>query len=1146
MDNDGEAPTPPSAGASPALPSPVEAPVIVPAEQATLPVPPEQSVPAQPIEASSPAPASGEYALISAPDQSAPSSLAEESTPAPTTEESSSSSLTGGSAPALPIEESVVSSSTDESSLGPTIEEFPVDPVGVETAPARSNAGSGLATPTQNPPSSPPLDEYSLTAEAEIEEPSSPQRDSNANAEISPSQEDAPETPIYPPLPPLPTPYAEQQRPPTRTLETSLDNVYTASAPQRWASSSEVEEPPDASGDLGPDEPLHRSEDGEQGEQHDLDDEDAEAIAEDTAVMDPDNPLMQRVQAALYKQLSEQKSKLQYDLKEKEEAVRAANLRREAIGVELYSLQQQLARHQAMLEGTQDNLNVIRGYREEAERRLRHATSQWKEQKEKLPEIPDRYRAFAFLVDQHKQELEKISRTIKQVDLYNEDLRSKILVAKRTTMKAEEDLIKQEQDKKRQDYFVDHLTDQLRKLQERRALYETQLLAQQKETKAAMETLQDAATEMEAIQFEKRQLLHQWKSSLIGLQKREEVLQQIDIGIQKNKDTILNMAGEISGFKHSLRKAQEENESLTVLLNKLEGEVDYLKREIGSINEQKEKLKESWTMYTKSLAQTEGELGTVMLERQTLQMEMSAVQKQTHITVVAKQKLQSDISEHLQAQLSISKGAQGTRKDNNRLRNQIHEKEATIAQVENDLSHIRLDTLNANSRIRGMKETLQVLDAELAERNEVIEKYEVEIRRRNDELGKKQGEMDLLNKKYDQLTAKNLDESVGPLEATIHNLSKLVQQKEKESSQLSQFWLRSQNELVVMTKRTGEVSDETQDLRMRLTVLSRKKMVVNNAFDTELKEIREHQRNIRQLQNDMVKINTLLTRQASVQNKLEENNLGLEQEFRAKLKRAELESIHMEQNLENLKAEKQRALQGLVEAERQMMLWEKKIQLARETQAALDPNVGATEIKEMQAEIHRMKLRYASMLKLQEKMVAEMEKSVYRRESITARTKTKGKGGGQISLQKAITDLTKKIRMTMNDLRECDQDIVALQSSQENLTAQVSQASNSITDLEAKEQQLLTDIETQLQKKELLANQTLLKQRQARRYRDVADGKYSFLVREADQREVERDKHKERLEKIDSVIRIVETEYGESVKSSFEPIHNLIAMGLTI
>lgn len=68
-----------------------------------------------------------------------------------------------------------------------------------------------------------------------------------------------------------------------------------------------------------------------------------------------------------------------------------------------------------------------------------------------------------------------------------------------------------------------------------------------------------------------------------------------------------------------------------------------------------------------------------------------------------------------------------------------------------------------------------------------------------------------------------------------------------------------------------------------------------------------------------------------------------------------------------------------------MMLWEKKIQLAKETQSALDPNVGATEIREMSLEIHRMTLRYASMLKLQEKMISEMERSIYRRESISSK-----------------------------------------------------------------------------------------------------------------------------------------------------------------
>lgn len=72
----------------------------------------------------------------------------------------------------------------------------------------------------------------------------------------------------------------------------------------------------------------------------------------------------------------------------------------------------------------------------------------------------------------------------------------------------------------------------MRKLQERRDVYENQLQAQQRETKAAVETLHDASTEMEAIQFEKRQLVNQWKSSLIGLQRRDDMLNQIETAIQ--------------------------------------------------------------------------------------------------------------------------------------------------------------------------------------------------------------------------------------------------------------------------------------------------------------------------------------------------------------------------------------------------------------------------------------------------------------------------------------------------------------------------------------------------------------------------------------------------------------------------------------
>ena len=80
-----------------------------------------------------------------------------------------------------------------------------------------------------------------------------------------------------------------------------------------------------------------------------------------------------------------------------------------------------------------------------------------------------------------------------------------------------------------------------------------------------------------------------------------------------------------------------------------------------------------------------------------------------------------------------------------------------------------------------------------------------------------------------QLTSGEKDEaSVGPLEATIRNMTNSMKAKEKECTQLSQYWLRAQNELVTLAKSMAETTDEMQDLKMRHAVLTRKKMVVNS------------------------------------------------------------------------------------------------------------------------------------------------------------------------------------------------------------------------------------------------------------------------------------------------------------------------------
>jgi len=59
---------------------------------------------------------------------------------------------------------------------------------------------------------------------------------------------------------------------------------------------------------------------------------------------------------------------------------------------------------------------------------------------------------------------------------------------------------------------------------------------------------------------------------------------------------------------------------------------------------------------------------------------------------------------------------------------------------------------------------------------------------------------------------------------------------------------------------------------------------------------------------------------------------------------AERESIELQDNLDGIKNEKERLLNSLIEAERQIMLWEKKTQLAKETKEAVDADVGQGEM----------------------------------------------------------------------------------------------------------------------------------------------------------------------------------------------------------
>merc|ERR1719484_360416 len=188
------------------------------------------------------------------------------------------------------------------------------------------------------------------------------------------------------------------------------------------------------------------------------------------------------------------------------------------------------------------------------------------------------------------------------------------------------------------------------------------------------------------------------------------------------------------------------------------------------------------------------------------------------------------------------------------------------------------------------------------------------------------------------------------------------------------------------------------------------------------------------MHNDLSKINQLLADHATKQQGLADDNYIMEHEFVTKLKELEADAVSAEAQIVALKEQKEGLLLDVTEAEKQVMLLEKKIALERETQAALDPEVGAAEVRAMQREIHRMRLRYAQLQKRQESMIAEMERAIYKRDNIEAKGKTsaakKGAPPTQAALTKQVADLNKKLSSTTHDANLTQLNVLKLQESQ--------------------------------------------------------------------------------------------------------------------
>eukprot|EP01063_Lacrimia_lanifica_P035963 TRINITY_DN699_c0_g1_i1.p1 TRINITY_DN699_c0_g1~~TRINITY_DN699_c0_g1_i1.p1 ORF type:complete len:897 (+),score=492.25 TRINITY_DN699_c0_g1_i1:69-2759(+) len=812
--------------------------------------------------------------------------------------------------------------------------------------------------------------------------------------------------------------------------------------------------------------------------------------------MDPESDILAPVQRRIEGQLRKHLEELALTLKDTSNELSKSKQKREDTGVELYNVQQHLAKLQENLERGHDNFTAVEKLRVEKEKEKDFVFAEFEENKGKIEAMRKKY-------FKYQSELDKLSETLLRVEQFNEQIRSEIAVEQRATYTAEDAIKKLEKVKLNQDYIVDSLNEQIKSKTQQLAVYTAQYASQAQETAMARDTLAEALAEMEAIQFEKQQLLQQWKTSLIGMQRRDETLRATEEALNAQKEQLMALDNEIIGYRHAIRKEQENNEQLTQTLAKTENEVNHLEKQIDLLLERKQKSTERFQMLKKSLDHTDAETKKADSEIKAVRADIDNVAKRHQKISREVTDMENRVLETLSMQTTLKKGSQSVLQEIERMKNTISEKELQVTQMENELARIRIDTLQTQSHNEVLKGTLGELEKELSSRDQLIEKFQVDIRRKHDEIERKQKMLDQLNRQYDSIMGQQENEDggegVGPLEATINNLSKSITAKSVENDSLQRDWIRAQTELVSTKTKAAELGKAIQERKAQSTILTQKRIRLTSNAATQQKEIRRLDSEMETMHLQQKKLNDLLSKNAQVQEALANDNYNIETDLVERLKQRKREAVEIEDKIFAIKEHKKTIMNEILDAERAVMFWEKKIQIAKETELALDPMVGKEEINRMKREIYIMEQRLGNLRKEQKRRVEDMEKQIDHRDvlrtkgqAVQASTASGQKGKTKATLQKENQRLVNELKAKKAEAQKRDQQIKDCLANTERTAMEIERVTAELQDLDGQLQDLQVDANAKNLERVKAANEKERRQQTLQRLLDAQDQQYQL------------------------------------------------------
>lgn len=691
-----------------------------------------------------------------------------------------------------------------------------------------------------------------------------------------------------------------------------------------------------------------------------------------------DHPLLRRMQGAMETQLKKEEESLRLIHKEKSEELRKIKRTREDIGINLYGNQQQYAKLEENFNEKYEKYKLLKSQREEAEKRL---SEELRNYNDKVNAVKEQQR----MVNQASDELNQLNSMLNYVENYNKQVGSEIKVTSTTVYKVEKKIKDTEIDKKEQDFLIDYLEEQIKNLTEKKLLYKSQLESQQEETRDARSNLAEAQSEIENIQERKRNLLKDWDKSLISMKTRDKALQVVRDNINEQEGEKLKYTSQLSKYADLIQNEIYINNNLQHEIRKIIMKQRVVDNQIKDLNMRRTRFEERRLFLKTSINKTKDELHTLELKENGLKADIDLIEKNKLKLLDEARTLSDKNMVILSSKETHEKQTENLVKLNNKLNKEIFEIQVEIDSKLNEIARVEIDKLNVETQNEALKKKLKLMDNEINKLENMYSSKEQEIKKNHEDLEKKQLNVDKLNKKFGELTKNKGGEDEGLYEVKIKELQSELQNLNKRIQESEHEWIVKKTNLVSKEQILNSIEEECVDKRSKKMILDHKKLRLNKNYEMHEKEIREIEISLKNLRYDMNKYNGQLGKNMDSKEKLTHKFFDVEIEFKEKLKQMENESVRLELEIEVLREEKTDTLTQIMEVERQIHLWERKIQLEEKMQEIIKPDKGIKEIDEMKSIIHRQDLLYTKLKQEQERVIKNMEMAIQRREFVKVR-----------------------------------------------------------------------------------------------------------------------------------------------------------------